>query len=29
LRQHFRTNLQTSPSAYRKLFRQQSADGVA
>ena len=23
LRQHFRANLQTSPSAYRKLFRQQ------
>ena len=29
LRQHFRANLQTSPSAYRKLFRQRSADGMA
>ena len=25
LRQHFRANLQTSPSAYRKLFREKQA----
>lgn len=28
LRQHFRGNLQTSPSAYRKLFRAQPATAL-